>query len=1767
LVLTAALGVLLASIATSYALADEGEPIAPSVGDTAAEVPHPDAAEITSAYEGSRRQEEEREKELEEPSFVAEREASRLAYADITTAEAEELLTSKFGEALAELNIDPARYLSDAELIQSLGEGAAVVTSEGQTTLMEGALPIETTNEEGEPEKVDLSLEESPEGFEPENPIVETTIGASAEEGVSLGGEEGLEVVQAGADESAGQEFGDKNVLYPEVDEGSDTDLLVSPTATGVELFDLLRSVESPETLRFQLSLPEGASLHAIEGGAAEVQGPDGSTLALIQKPSGIDAQGTYVPVSLEVEGDAVVLQTHHREEDLAYPILIDPEVVYEDWQHPNWYENQRLGALSYWKWESNSGLISHPSESSSWPGHHGLFIGTPEGSLPGGIYGYNYLFRNLGTYIQNATINIFYRANHGCTAPNPYPEPYDYDALYDSAQGHYNETHFNDANKYGNSQLLNWGHMFIEGMGTAAATSIPCTRELLAGGMELWWGDWDAPELTFVTGMPSGWIKMDSTQRTISVGAYDGGLGVKKIRLFGLAGREYKWNQSECLGTLEEPCAASRSGTITYETSGAAAYEGEQTVTVQALDPVEHGYHSQQYPVKLDGLPPAITMSGQFTTATEPTGVDQLSLPTYSLNIKAKDLLSTGGTGSGVKKLKVFLDGKEVASSGPTCTSSSCPSEYEWTYPVTLTGLTEAEHTLEVRSSDFVGNETKPETWLKKFEYIPATGMKEDYVLQHFLLPDGQSHSGEEYEGPELAVNVTNGNVVYRERDLKVQADSGSLELERIYNSQQPPARDGQWGHGWSLAQTPEFKPEAVEATKAKMLRTSAVTSAVDLPKTTSEPTFSSRLHATIAKTQGGTYEVRSDSEDETQVFGSSGRLEETRLSSVSPEVTVAPEPVFPVFAETLGSSGSGNGQLSHPADAVKDAKGNLWVVDKANNRIVEFNEAGEFVRAAGSKGSGAGQLNSPSGIALDSFGVLDVTDTGNNRVVRFNEAGEFSSAVGANVNKTKVEAGGTLAEKNHCTASSGNVCQAGTTGAAEGLMAEPIGITTSSGGNFFVVEKANNRVEKFNTNGELLAKFGSSGSEAGKLKEPTAIASSPAGNGYFWVADTGNNRIEEWTSSFAFVRAVGGEGTGNGQFKGPAAIEADSEGNVWVGDQGNQRVQELSPSGDYITQFGEPGQFGFSAPMGVYLDSSGDLWVTDSGADQVQEWMTGSFLFASSRIGSSGSGNGQLSHPADVARDAKGNLWALDKGNNRLEKFNEAGAFVSAVGSKGGAAGQLNGPSALAIDPSGNLWVADTANNRIVEFNEGGQFVLAFGREVNKTKVQSGGTEAEKSLCAAASGNVCQAGVTGSANGQLNAPQGIAATSGGNIWVADTGNSRIQKFGPTGTFLNMVNGNGSSGGSMKEPAAIAMGPDGSIWVADTANNRIEQWSTTLSLTRFFGSEGSGNGQFKRPAALDVDSAGTVWVGDQNNQRIQQFTSTGEYVAQLGDSSQFAFSAPMGVAADNKGGLWVTDTDHNRLQRILTSEFETPVATQVPAIDYSYSGTALTKMELEEPEAPDPSITVATTSGLATSASSEAGTATYGYASGKLTAAKDSEGEAKYEYDEGNRLKKVTLPNGTWASITYDSIGRATKVIVKPAGEAKRRRTSNTKKNLARPTSGEPPTPKSSTTSAKTARSSNGKTQRRRRRSKNRKAASGATATTRIQLKTKTRRCLSLRNLRTRSRRSESSQGNQYWRKRPAKTNPNRRNTTATAWNRWNGFRIRQNLLPAALM
>ncbi|MGN6815101.1 MAG: RHS repeat-associated core domain-containing protein [Solirubrobacterales bacterium] len=398
------------------------------------------------------------------------------------------------------------------------------------------------------------------------------------------------------------------------------------------------------------------------------------------------------------------------------------------------------------------------------------------------------------------------------------------------------------------------------------------------------------------------------------------------------------------------------------------------------------------------------------------------------------------------------------------------------------------------------------------------------------------------------------------------------------------------------------------------------------------------------------------------------------------------------PQFLTSLGYASSAHGPLSHPADVAVDSGGNTWVVDKGNNRIEEFNESGEYIRAVGSLGSAGGQLNSPSAVAIDSLGNLDVTDTANNRVAQFSSTGAFIEVIGQNVNKTKVESGGTAAEKNRCTASSGDVCQAGSAGSSEGQISEPIGITTTGGQNFFVVERANNRVEKFNPQGEVLAKFGETGSGNGQLKEPTAIGF----HGFLlWVADTGNNRMEAFTTSYVYSRKFGAEGAGNGQLKRPVAVEADSSGNVWVADEGNNRVQKFSEGGEFLLKFGaggsEEGKFAFASPMGLTIDAKGNILIADPGNNRVEKF----------------SGSGFDTQATTTSYDALG----------------RATSYEDADGAKATTSLDLDGRPATSTDAKGSQTIRYDANSGLpVEMEASGVGVFTASYNADGSMVKQG-------------------------------------------------------------------------------------------------------------------------------------------------------------------------------------------------------------------------------------------------------------------------------------------------------------------------------------------------------------------------------------------------------------------------------------------------------------
>ncbi len=1584
----------------------------------------PDAADLAKAEKQLDEKEAEREAELNSPAAIAEREESALAYKDLESAGAvSDLLRSRFSDELASLEQDPARILTDATLERNLGnEGGAVIADEGQTELMEADIPAEIPGEDGDLEQVDFSLDATPEGFEPENPTTEILIPASPAEAISI--EEGaLSITQAGADlESSAHAFGEKDVIYPEVE--TDTDLLVSPLSSGVELFDQLRSPESPETLRFDLEIPAGAELRA-NGNVVEVW-QDGKMTAFVSPPHAIDAQGTEVPVTMEVQGNTIVLNVPHREGEFAYPILVDPEVsTQNDWVNNAWYSYHSYAALednTFIDWNNNPGLKTQKTCIYTCFGGsgHGLFV-----SFPSNGYGLNqqaqwaYFVKGETTYLTGYLINPLFRDDHANCPRSSYPEPHDFDGIWSPTVGYYqlytNRAPYGNASVYGNTAQSVKAMVF--GLNSGNGVSLPCWRDIYAGGVATYMSDPDNPTLDTISGQPSGWFD-DSKWSGVNVSAHDPGLGVSNVTLNIEGAPQVTLKPTPCYGTRDSPCPRDMSGTIPF--NGDNFDEGLSLVKVNANDALSKSSGVQSFWAYVDSTAPEITLSGQLATVTEetegngkdPKEWDDLSLPVYNLGIKAKDgnpkYASNKERRSGVKNIEIYLDKKtEPEPVSWSANGSPCENcEKNVTFPMKLDGLAAGKHTLLVVALDQLNHKSYRDI---EFEYIPATGMKDDYVMQHFALPDGQGNEAEEEHPtrPELAVNVMNGNLTYREKDVDVPGYAADLEVERFYNSQLPNSENTEWGDGWTLSQTPELEPEAGAAPKeAELLDTSgALEDDVQLPTETGKTKFNPPLQASLTKEAGGGYEFTDESgETATSIaFDSSGRTDELRTgdyakidydyeagkldeiavkdpgsaSSISPAEEEALEyvPPAPTFkGVTIAPMGTKEGQLVKPTDAVMAANGDLFVVDPNLNWVQRFAQDGKFISKIGTKGSENGQFKEPTQVAIDSAGNLYVLDSGNVRIEKFKENGEFIKAFKLTIGKT----------------TDGQVYGVG-------------GMALDAKGNIYLADPGNFRVQKFNSNLEYVAKFGSYGTGNGQFTNPTNVDIGPGGT--IWVTDVYQNTVTEFNEAGGFVRKFGSAGTGDGQFKGPVAIEIDSRGNVWVFDRGNGRVEQFNLSGKYLSKFGagtgsKEEQFGLSPndASGIVVDNKGGIWVVDPQNARVPKWgvpnYRPSWTFS---FGTLGSGDGQMKSPADVDLAANGDLLVLDKGNNRVVRFDRSSLkFISKFGTTGTANGQFSAPNSLAVDPSGNIWVADSGNYRVEEFSDEGTFIRAFGS-------------------------------SGTGNGQFSKVEGIATDLKGNVYVADTYNKRVQVFDEEGKFLFKFGSAGSGLGQFIEANAIDIGPHGNVYVADWGANRIEKFNEKGEALLQFGSAGAGDGQFNRPDALEVDNKGNVWVGDQNNGRIELFNESGEYLTQFGavgsGEGQFKFTYPMGIAVDSSGGIWITDVLNNRIQKW-----------QVPNTDPP-----------KPPEENDPSVDVSLSSGLVSSVEGEeAGTNTYAHTGELLTANKGPDGEVKYEYDTAGRLKKVTLPNGTYGSITYNtSYGRVSKVTVDPAGAAPAKSTS----------------------------------------------------------------------------------------------------------------------------
>ncbi|MEN8172267.1 MAG: flippase activity-associated protein Agl23 [Chloroflexota bacterium] len=184
---------------------------------------------------------------------------------------------------------------------------------------------------------------------------------------------------------------------------------------------------------------------------------------------------------------------------------------------------------------------------------------------------------------------------------------------------------------------------------------------------------------------------------------------------------------------------------------------------------------------------------------------------------------------------------------------------------------------------------------------------------------------------------------------------------------------------------------------------------------------------------------------------------------------------------------------------------------------------------------------------------------------------------------------------------------------------------------------------------------------------------------------------------------------------------------------------------------------------------------------------------------------------------------------------------------------------------------------------------------------------------------------GKPGSSSGEFNMPRDLAFAPDGSIYVADTGNHRVQHLSPDGDTLEIWGSFADSavgsapGGTFYEPWGIAVGPEGNVYVTDTWNHRVQKFSAEGDFITQWGSFGQAETStaFWGPRDIVVDSDGRVYITDTGNKRIAVFDSDGVFITEFGEAGMLEgqFDEPVGLAVDADGKVYVADTWNHRVQ------------------------------------------------------------------------------------------------------------------------------------------------------------------------------------------------------------------------------------------------------------
>ncbi|MFW5782254.1 MAG: 6-bladed beta-propeller [Candidatus Muiribacteriaceae bacterium] len=443
--------------------------------------------------------------------------------------------------------------------------------------------------------------------------------------------------------------------------------------------------------------------------------------------------------------------------------------------------------------------------------------------------------------------------------------------------------------------------------------------------------------------------------------------------------------------------------------------------------------------------------------------------------------------------------------------------------------------------------------------------------------------------------------------------------------------------------------------------------------------------------------------------------------------------------------------------------------------------------------------------------------------------------------------------------------------------------------GHRFFIADSMNSKISGFDIrSGEVIFSLGRPGQASSEFSANIFAC-------YFddkiYIADSGNARVQVFNASDgAYIKSFGKKGAGDGQFVEPVDIYADPSGLVFVLDRKAHKVQVFDADGGFVRSISEYGRTegALYEPEKIFgIPGLGFVFITDMQNERIQCFnLNGEFIKGYSVL------SDEMSDSFGIIADRQDNVFIVSAEGERVIRYS-VDDMVSSVPDKASTASniavdnkgavifvnrkkqrlQYNEPGGRSmninysisahknpdikvrfdyfdIDSDGNIFVLDRYNHRIVKYSSDGKMLNTLGTGSDK----DGDYRMDY----------------GFGYGEFRNPYFMAIDPSDNLFVADRGNHRVQKFTNTGDFIKAFGRNGIGEGTFIGKFSFVITGDGYFVVTDYARSYLQIYDITGNFISRFGKFGDKRSQFINPLACGVDSENNVYV--MNSKSLEPF-------------------------------------------------------------------------------------------------------------------------------------------------------------------------------------------------------------------------------------------------------------------------------------------------------